>query len=54
MMKLAALLGATVGGWLGWYAGAFVGTFTAFIVSVVGTGFGIYAARRLADHWLSA
>ena len=54
MMKLAALLGATVGGWLGWYAGALVGTFTAFIVSVVGTGFGIYAARRLVDHWLSA
>jgi uncharacterized membrane protein YeaQ/YmgE (transglycosylase-associated protein family) len=54
MMKLAGFVGATIGGWIGWYAGALVGTFTAFIVSIVGTGFGIYAARRLADDLLSS
>lgn len=52
MSKLAAFLGATVGGWIGWYLGALVGTFTAFMVSIVGTGVGIYAARRLADEWI--
>ena len=50
--KLGAFLGATVGGWIGWYLGAFVGTFTAFIISIVGTGFGMYAGRRFADQWM--
>ena len=47
MGKLALILGATVGGALGWWLGALVGTMTAFLVSMVGTGIGIYAARRL-------
>jgi len=38
-------------GSLGWYAGAAFGTFTAFILSVVGTGAGVYVGRRLADRW---
>ena len=52
MSKLVTLLGATVGGWLGWWLGAFAGVFTAFIVSIVGTGLGIYAARRIASSVL--
>ena len=36
---------------LGWYAGIAIGLFTAFALSMVGTGAGIYFGRRLADHW---
>jgi hypothetical protein len=49
--KLFGLLGASAGGALGWWAGARVGLMTAFIVSVVGTGAGMYAARRVQDHY---
>lgn len=49
MQKLAIFLGATIGGAIGWWLGALVGTMTAFIVSMVGTGIGIYAVRR----WLA-
>jgi hypothetical protein len=49
--KLFGFLGATVGGYAGWAVGAPVGVMTAFIVSMVGTGVGIYAGRRLAQHW---
>ena len=48
MTKLLVFLGATVGGSVGWWLGAFVGMFTAFTVSMVGTGVGMYAARRFA------
>jgi len=48
MSKLLVLLGATVGGAIGWWLGARVGTMTAFIVSTVGTGLGVYAGRRIA------
>jgi uncharacterized membrane protein YbhN (UPF0104 family) len=49
--KLLAFIGATVGGAIGWWAGSFAGFMTAFFVSMVGTGFGIYAGRRLADRY---
>jgi hypothetical protein len=49
--KLLGLIGASAGGAVGWWAGARVGFMTAFIVSVVGTGAGIYAARRVHDHY---
>jgi hypothetical protein len=41
----------TIGGWLGWWLGAFVGIFTAFILSVVGTGLGLWAARRVTSGY---
>lgn len=47
MNRLIGLIGMSVGGWLGWMAGSWISTFTAFIVSVVGTGVGLYLARRL-------
>jgi hypothetical protein len=53
MSKILALIGATLGGWLGWWFGAHVGIMTAFLVSVVGTGAGLYGGRQLAD-WLGA
>ena len=45
-MKMLNTLGAFVGGTIGWYLGALVGTGTAFVLSMVGTGVGIYAARK--------
>lgn len=48
MSKLLTFLGATVGGAIGWWLGARVGIMTAFFVSMLGTGVGIYAGRWLA------
>jgi hypothetical protein len=47
--KLLGFVGATVGGGVGWWLGALHGIMTAFIVSMVGTGVGIYVGRRVAD-----
>ena len=47
MKRILDLIGMSAGGWLGWYAGALVSVFTAFIVSVVGTGLGLYLMRRI-------
>ncbi len=50
MRKLLGFVGATIGGGIGWWAGAPVGTMTAFMVSMVGTGAGMYAGWRLSDR----
>lgn len=52
MRRLIALLGASLFGWVGWWLGAHVGTMTAFIVSVVGTGLGLYLGQRFAREYL--
>jgi len=52
MSKLLTLLGASVGGAIGWWLGAPVGMMTAFVVSMLGTGLGIYAGRRIAQTLL--
>jgi hypothetical protein len=52
MSKVMVFIGATAGGWIGWFAGAYVGTMTAFMLSMVGTGVGIYVARRWAQNYL--
>lgn len=52
MSRLFSFLGATIGGTAGWYLGALVGTFTAFMVSIVGTGVGIYMAQRFRREWV--
>jgi hypothetical protein len=49
MSKVLTFLGASVGGAIGWWLGEHVGIMTAFIVSTVGTGIGVYAGRRIAD-----
>jgi hypothetical protein len=50
MKRLLDLVGMTAGGWLGWMLGAWVSVFTAFITVMIGTGAGLYAARRLGKH----
>ena len=47
MDKLLGYVGMFVGGWAGWAMGAWISIFTAFILSLVGTGVGLYAARRV-------
>jgi len=49
--RLLITLCTFVLGSVGWYIGESVGMFTAFALSMVGTGVGIYAGRRLAQHW---
>lgn len=51
MLKLYSFIGATVGSYAGWALGAPVGFMTAFMISMVGTGFGIYAGRKIAQHY---
>jgi len=51
MSKVLTFVGATLGGALGWWLGALVGTMTAFLLSVVGTGAGIYLGIRIARTW---
>jgi hypothetical protein len=51
MGKLFSFIGATVGGYAGWAVGAQIGFTTAFIISMVGTGVGIYYGRRVAQYY---
>jgi hypothetical protein len=49
--KLFAFVGMTVFSAVGWWLGAFVGVMTAWMLSAVGTGVGIYVGKRLASHY---
>ena len=51
MLKLYSFIGATIGSYAGWALGAPIGITTAFMVSMVGTGVGMYAGRRVAHHY---
>ena len=50
MTKLLGSVGAFVGSSAGWAVGENAGLFTAFVLSIVGTGVGLYLGRRLAGH----
>jgi len=52
MRKLLTFVGGTIGSYPGWALGAPIGTMTAFMVSMVGTGLGIYAGFRLAQRYV--
>ena len=52
MKRLLDMVGMTAGGWLGWWAGAWISIFTAFIISMIGTGLGLYVTRRLIRGYL--
>ncbi len=51
MRKMFGLIGATAGGWVGWALGAGISLFTAFMLSMVGTGIGLYVGYRLAARY---
>ena len=45
MKTILVLLGSSLGGWAGWVLGEHFGMMAAFMVSMVGTALGVYAAR---------
>lgn len=49
---LLGFVGATLLGAGGWWIGEHVGVMTAFILSTVGSGAGLYFGRRLAREHL--
>ena len=51
MGKLFSFVGATIGSYAGWFLGAKVGFTTAFMMSMVGTGIGIYYGRMIARNY---
>ena len=52
MTKLIILLTSTVGSYAGWWVGSrFGGIMTEFMLSMVGTGIGIYYGRKVAQHY---
>ena len=53
MSKLLAFVGATAGGYLGWALGTPLGLFGSFVLSIIGTGAGVYAGRRVGRHYES-
>jgi len=46
MGKFLGMIGAIAGGWFGWWLGAHIGIMTAYLLSVVGMGTGLYLAKR--------
>jgi hypothetical protein len=43
---------SSVGGWIGWGLGAPFGIFVAFMLSIVGTAIGVYAANRITKAYM--
>ena len=52
MRTTFGLIGATIGGWLGWALGGPAGLFAAFMISMLGTGVGMYIGYRMAARLL--
>jgi hypothetical protein len=52
MRKLFAFIGTTIGSYAGWFLGAKFGFMTAFMLSMVGTGFGMYYGYQIAKAYI--
>ena len=52
MKKILVLLGSTIGSYVGWWAGSSAGLLTAFMLSMVGLGLGMYFGARTASRLL--
>ncbi len=50
MGRSLGLFGAMFGGWFGWWVGDHVGFMTAYFLSVIGMGAGLYLARRFTAN----
>ncbi len=51
MRKLLILIGTTLGSAIGWWLGDKVGLMTAFVLSMVGTGVGMYFGIKYAREY---
>jgi hypothetical protein len=49
MKKLLVTIITIFCSWLGWWIGDKIGLMTAFLLSMVGTGLGMYFGRRLVE-----
>ena len=49
--KMFALIGATLGGWIGWAVGSPLSFYAGLFASLLGTGVGIWFARRIVDDY---
>ncbi len=52
MTRFLGLLAAAVASAIGWWLGAKIGFMTAFLLSTLGTGLGLYYGMRVAREWL--
>lgn len=52
MKAIVWLALSSLGGWIGWGLGERFGLFTAFMLSLVGTAVGVYAANRISRAYL--
>ena len=52
MRGLAGFVGMNVGGAIGWWLGSCSGLTLSVVLSAVGSGAGLYAARKLAEAYL--
>ncbi len=52
MEKLMGFVGATLGSLVGWYLGELVGFMTGVLLSMVGTGAGLWFGRWATRRWL--
>lgn len=51
MGKLLGFMGGIIGSYAGWWMGESVGIMTAFMLSTILAGAGIYLGRRVANHY---
>jgi len=49
MRKILISVITIICSWIGWWIGDLFGLMTAFILSMIGTGVGMYYGRRLID-----
>lgn len=49
MRKIVISLISLITSWIGWWIGDHFGLMTAFILSMVGLGIGMYAGKQLLD-----
>ncbi len=52
MKKIISFSGMMIGSYLGWWLGEKVGFMTAFMVSTIGAGVGLYLAQRWAKKFM--
>jgi len=46
MKAIIVIVAASIGGWAGWWLGYHWGLFSALVLSMLGTGAGVYFGRR--------
>ena len=53
MKKIILLISITIFGWIGWWLGDHIGIMTAYLVSFVGSLFGVYVGVRINQDYLN-